>query len=122
MNVVLWIVQVVLAAMFLYAGITKAFQYEKAKEKMAWVKDVSKGLVICIGVAELLGGLALLLPGLFGFWQALVPLAALGLAIIMLLAAGFHVKRKENQAIITNVVLLVLAAFVAYGRWFVVPH
>jgi len=121
MNVGLWVAQVVLAAMFLFAGAMKGFQYERARESLPWVQDVSKGLVTFIGVAELLGGLGLLLPALIGFLPWLTPLAAAGLALIMVLAAGFHARRGEGQGIAVNTVLLALAAFVAYGRWFVRP-
>ena len=122
MNVLLWIAQVVLAVLFIVAGVAKAFQIEKVKERLPWMKDVSKELVTFIGVAEILGGIGVLLPALFKTATVLVPLAALGLAVIMILAAGFHAKRKENKSIVINAVLFVVAAFVAYGRWFVVPH
>lgn len=121
MNIALWIVQVLLAVLFLAAGVMKAFQYEQVKERMAWAKDVSKGTVTFIGIAEILGAVGLILPALFGIATWLVPTAALGLAVIMVLAAAFHAQRRENQSIVINVVLLVLAAFVAYGRWFSVP-
>jgi len=116
LNIVLWVVQAILAAMFLMAGVMKALQYERAKASLPWVKDVSKGLVTFIGVSELLGGLGILLPWLTGILPWLTPLAAAGLALIMLLAIIFHARRGESSAIIFNVVLLVLAAFVAYGR------
>ena len=121
MNIALWIVQVLLAGMFLLAGVMKAFQYERAKAMLPWVKDVPHGLVTFIGICELLGGLGLLLPAITGTLPWLTPLAAAGLAIIMILAAGFHTSRREGQAIVFNVVLFALAAFVAYGRFFMAP-
>lgn len=121
MNIGLWGVQVILALMFLMAGVTKGFQYDRAKASLPWVKDVSKGLVTFIGISELLGGLGLLLPALTGFLPWLTPLAAVGIAIIMVLAAGFHARRGEYQGIVFNLVLLALAVLVAYGRWFVRP-
>jgi uncharacterized membrane protein YphA (DoxX/SURF4 family) len=121
MNIALLIVQVLLAAAFIFAGVTKAFRYEHAHATLPWVKDVPRGLTNFIGVAELLGGLGLLLPALTGILPWLTPLAATGLALVMLLAAGFHFTRKEWPAIGFNTVLLLLAAFVAYGRFVVVP-
>lgn len=103
--------------MFLMAGSMKIFQYEKAKEKLPWVKDVSKGLVSFIGLSELLGAMGLVLPGATGILPSLTSLAALGIALIMLLAAGFHGKRKEFSGVATNIVFLSLAVFVAYGRF-----
>ena len=121
MNSVLWIVQVLLGAAFIFAGVNKAFRYDYARANLPWVKDLPRGLTTFIGVAELLGGLGLLLPALTGIMPWLTPLAAAGLALIMLLAAGFHATRREWSAIAINMVLLVMAAFVAYGRSAIVP-
>lgn len=121
MNIALWIVQVLLAAAFLFAGINKAFRYEYAHATLPWVKDVPRGLTAFIGVAELLGGLGLLLPALTGILSWLTPLAATGLALVMLLAIGFHATRKEWPAIGVNSVFLLLAAFVTYGRFVLLP-
>ncbi|MBB6669500.1 DoxX family protein [Cohnella nanjingensis] len=116
MNIALWIVQGVLALLFMLAGSMKAFQYEKAKAAMPWVKDSSKGLVTFIGVSELLGGLALVIPFAMGILPSLTPIAAIALAVVMLLAAFFHLKRKEYQGAGVNVILLAFAVFVAIGR------
>jgi uncharacterized membrane protein YphA (DoxX/SURF4 family) len=117
MNIALWIAQGLLALMFLMAGSMKALQYEKAKASLAYVKEVPKGLITFIGVAEMLGAVGVVLPLLLGLPAILTPLAAGGLALVMLLAAGFHLKRGEHQAIVMNLVLGAVAAFVAYGRW-----
>ena len=121
MNIALWIVQVLLGGMFVMAGMMKAFQYERARASLPWVKDVPRGLVTFIGISELLGGLGLLLPALTGILPWLTPLAAVGLALVMILAIGFHASRREGPAIGFNVALLVLAAFVAYGRFIMIP-
>jgi uncharacterized membrane protein len=128
MNIALWIVQVLLALAFGMAGAMKAFQYEKAKASLPWVKEVSKEQVNFIGISELLGALGLILPmpvaNMIYVGKTIVPLltplAAIGLAIIMVLAAIFHYKRDEKQVIVVNVVLLALALFVAIGRLFFV--
>ncbi len=117
MNIALWVVQIILGLAFIMFGSMKAFQYEKAKASMPWVKESSKGLVMFIGVAELLGGLGLILPYALGIASILTPIAAIGIGVIMILAAGFHIKRKENQAIGMNILFLALAIFVAIGRW-----
>jgi uncharacterized membrane protein len=88
---------------------------------MKWVGDVSHGLVTFIGVSELLGGIGLILPALSHILPWLTPLAAVGLAVVMVLASGFHATRREYSHIATNVVLFVLAAFVAYGRFVIAP-
>lgn len=116
MNIALWVVQILLALMFVSAGFMKAFQYEKVKASMPWVKEYSKGFVTFIGVSELLGGIGLIVPYATGIAPILTPIAGIALAVVMVLAAGFHVKRKEYQAIGMNVILLALAVFVAIGR------
>ncbi|MCC3373603.1 DoxX family protein [Cohnella sp. REN36] len=117
MNIALWIVQGLLAFIFILAGSMKAFQYERAEAALPWVKDTSKGLVTFIGVSELLGGLALIIAYAMGILPILTPIAAVALAIVMLFAALFHVKRKEYQGAGVNVILLALALFVAIGRF-----
>jgi len=121
MNIVLWVLQALLAVMFLLAGVMKAFQYERAKVQLKWVGDVSHGLVTFIGVSELLGGIGLILPALTHILPWLTPLAAVGLAVVMVLAGGFHATRREYSNIAINAVLFVLAAFVAYGRFVIAP-
>lgn len=121
MNIALWVVQVMLGAMFIFAGVTKAFRYEQAHASLPWVREVPRGLTTFIGVSELLGGIGLVLPALTGILPWLTPLAAAGLAVVMVLAAGYHVTRKEWSGIGFNTLLFVLALFVAYGRFVVVP-
>ena len=122
MNIALWIVQVLLAGLFLMAGVMKVFQYERVKASRPQEKLVlPRGLTTFIGISELLGGLGLLLPALTGILPWLTPLAGAGLTLIMILAIGFHASRREGQAIAINSVLLVLTAFVAYGRLLIVP-
>jgi uncharacterized membrane protein YphA (DoxX/SURF4 family) len=120
MNVFLWILAGVLAAFFLAAGVTKLSQ-SRAKllesGNMNWVEDLSAGTVKLIGAAELLGAIGLILPAVLDIAPILVPLAATGLAIIMVGAIVTHARRKENQPIILNAVILVLAVLVAIFRF-----
>jgi uncharacterized membrane protein len=118
MHTFLWIAQSVLAAAFILAGLGKATQpKEKLAPMLPWTEDFSAGTVKFIGVAEILGGLGLILPALTGIAPVLTPLAATGLAVIMVLAAITHARRKEPQAIAVNAILFVLAALVAWGRF-----
>ena len=122
MNTVLWIVQVLLAIVYGMAGMMKAFQTEKAKEKMLWAKRHSNGYVRFVGISELLGALGLILPVLTGVLPWLTPLAALGLSLVQVLAIFTeHLPNKEYKVIPGNVVLLALSLFVAYGRFVVIP-
>ena len=118
MNVVLWIIQIVLAVAFLFAGVTKVSQpKEKLRERMAWVDDFSPNTVRFIGTMEVLGALGLVIPAATGIAPILTPIAAVGLVIIMVGAAITHVRRKEPAIVPVNAILLVLAAVVAWGRF-----
>ena len=118
MNIVLWVVQVLLAGMYGMAGIMKTFQTAKAKEQMPWAKNRSDTFVRFVGTAELLGALGLFLPLLTGILPWLTPLAAVGLTIIQLLAIFTeHLPKKEYNVIPVNMVLLALSIFVVAGRW-----
>ncbi|QGQ99323.1 DoxX family protein [Paenibacillus psychroresistens] len=116
MNIVLWIVQGILGLGFIFSGWMKAFQYEKAKASWPWVKEVSRGLVLFIGIVELFGALGLILPQATNIAPILTLIAAIGLAAIVLFGALFHIKRKEYREIGVNIVFFVLAVFVAVGR------
>jgi uncharacterized membrane protein YphA (DoxX/SURF4 family) len=121
MGIALWVVQVLLAVAFLGAGGIKLSQpKEKLAKNMAWVEDFSQGTVRLIGTLEVLGAVGLVLPALTGVLPWLTPLAALGLVLTMVGAILTHLRRSEYSAITVPVVLLVLAAFVAYGRFFLV--
>jgi uncharacterized membrane protein YphA (DoxX/SURF4 family) len=119
MNIALWVVAIALAGAFLAAGFLKATKSKEAlaEQGLAWVEDFSPATIRFIGVVEVLGALGLLLPAAFDVATVLTPLAATGLAITMVLAAIVHARRKETPMIGVNVVLLLLAAFVAWGRF-----
>ncbi|GAA1613854.1 hypothetical protein GCM10009789_80020 [Kribbella sancticallisti] len=84
---------------------------------MKWTEDFSAGMLKVIGAAEVLGALGLILPGAFDVAPVLVPVAATGLAVLMLGAIVTHARRKEPQPIVINVVLLILALVVAIFRF-----
>ncbi len=118
MNRGLWVVQILLGAMFAMAGVMKATRpADELARRMTWVSAVSVATLRFIGISELLGALGLILPWATGIVPILTPIAAVGLVVIMILAAGLHAKRGEYGAIGFNVVLGGLAAFVAWGRF-----
>ena len=123
MNVLLWILQVLLALLFLFAGGTKLIMSAEALSQPATPNQVMLPVwfIRFIGVFEFLGGLGLLLPGLLKTRQYLTPLAALGLAIIMIGAVVFTVIGGAIPVALVNVVILLLLLFIAYARWRVVP-
>jgi uncharacterized membrane protein YphA (DoxX/SURF4 family) len=119
MNLALWIAASVLAATFAGTGFMKLLV---PKEKLVnagqgWAEDVSAANVRLIGVVEVLGAVGLILPAVVHIAPILVPLAAVGLVLVMVGAAVVHARRNEAPNIAVNVVLLALAVFVAWGRF-----
>ena len=117
MNMALWIVQGLLALAFIAAGAMKLFAYEKYKiqSEKNGPTGMTRGLVTFIGIAEIAGALGIVLPMVTNIAPWLSPWAAVGLATIMLLAIGFHLRRHESP--VAPVILFLLAAFVVFGRF-----
>jgi len=122
LNIVLWVVQVLLALLFIWAG---GMKLVLPLEKLAGPPGsvVLPGLFVrFIGVCEVLGGLGLILPGLLRIRPGLTPLAAAGLVIIMIGAVGITFAGGGNVGMaLVPAVTGLLAAFVAYGRWRLAP-
>ena len=120
MNLALWIVAGLLAVVYLLSGIGKLIV---PKEKLAtapgggWVEDFSAGSVKAIGVLEVLAAVGLVLPAATGIAPVLVPLAAVGLATIMVGAAIVTYRRRESTHVLVDVTYLAMAVFVAFGRF-----
>ena len=122
MNITLWVVQILLALAFAMAGIMKVSQpIDRLEARMGWVKSVGRRGVRLIGSLEILGAIGLIIPAVTGILPWLTPLAATGLVLTMIGAMITHGRRGEYSQIGINVVLLLLAFFVAYGRFVIVP-
>ncbi len=119
MNIVLWIIAGILAVAFLGAGLMKLTQPKEklAASGMGWTEQFPAGAIKAIGALEVAAAIGLILPALLDIAPILVPLAALGLVLMMIGAAITHTRRKENPMIGINVVLLALAAVVVWGRF-----
>ena len=119
MNIFLWVLQVLLAVVFLAHGWLFLFPPESMVAVMN--ATISPGFRLFLGVAEVLAAIGLTLPGLTRILPWLVPTAAAGLMIVMIGAITLHVSRGEVSSAITTTVLLALLTFVAYMRWRVRP-
>ncbi|MFK4043212.1 DoxX family protein [Nonomuraea wenchangensis] len=121
MNTALWIVAGLLAALFLLAGGGKLFVSKKmlaeASGAQGWVKDVNPAFVRALGALEILGAIGLILPAVTGIAPILVPLAATGLATIMVGAVILRIRRHEAKAMLLDLFYLVPIVFVAIGRF-----
>jgi DoxX-like family len=119
MNVALWVVQGLLAALFLFAGGAKLVL---PLDQMTGPVALPGWFLRFLGVAEVLGALGLVLPGLLRIRPGLTPLAAAGLVIIMIGATVVTLLGGMVAVALMNVVVAPLAAFVAYGRWRLAPY
>ena len=116
MNLTLWIVQSLLAFAFVAVGAMKLFAYEKfkAQSEKKGPTGITRGFAAFIGVAEVVGGIGIVLPMATNITPSLSLWAAVGILTIMLLAIGFHLRRRESPA--APVILFALAVFVVFGR------
>ena len=123
MNILLWIIQILLALLFIFAGGMKLVVPTDLLMAQAppGSTQFPSWFMKFIGVVELLGGLGLILPGIFRRRQDLTPLAAAGLVIVMIGAVAISVKDHGIQAGVTPLIVGLLCAFVAYGRWRLKP-
>lgn len=118
MNILLWVLQVLMALVFLAHGLMLLFP------PASLVAEINANLGILryvIGVAEVLGGIGLVIPGITRILPQLVPTAAAGLTIIMIGATVYHIRRGEVSGTITTAILLAIVAYLAYARWKVRP-
>ncbi len=123
LNISLWVVQILLALIFGAAGAAKLFMpLGELALQMSFVADSSPVLVRFIGIVEIASALAMILPALTRILPILTPLAALGFAIIQVLAIPVHASYGElAQMLPINLALLALSAFVIWGRWKKLP-
>jgi len=119
MTIALWIVQVLLAALFLFAGVAKLIM---PLEAMQGPVSLPGWFLRFLGVVEVLGALGLILPGLLRIRPGLTPLAAAGLVIIMIGATVISLIGGDPKSATLTAVVGFLAAFVAYGRWRLAPQ
>lgn len=120
MNLALWIVAGLLAAVFLLAGANKSFIPQESLAKApggGWVNDFSAGFVKALGALEILGAVGLILPAALDIAPILVPLAAVGLAMIMVGATIVTFRRHEPKHVLVDLTYLALIVFVAWARF-----
>ncbi|GGS79045.1 DoxX family protein [Nonomuraea spiralis] len=122
LNGALWSLQALWGFFFAGSGFGKVLLYDDAlyataPQAVAWYAAVPQSLIVLIGILEVLGGIGLILPAMTGVRPNLAPLAAAGLTLTMILAAGFHIMRGEYELVPANLLLGGVAAFIAVGRW-----
>ncbi len=118
LNIMLWVVQVLLAAMFVLTGLLKlTLPAEKLPALMPWTADAHLSFIRFVGIAEVIGGIGLVVPAWLRIKPILTPWAATGIATIMVLSIPVRFLRGETSSLGLNILLLVLATFVGWGRF-----
>ena len=119
MNILLWVLQVVLALAFFAHGVLFLVPPAAVAEQMN--ATLPRWFQLFLGIAEILAAVGLILPAISRIQTWLVPSAAAGIMIVMISATVFHVMRGEISSAVVTLVLLVMATFVAYMRWRALP-
>jgi uncharacterized membrane protein YphA (DoxX/SURF4 family) len=120
MNTALWVVQGILAAMFLMAGAMKAMKGQKGlmeEPRTAWAEDVPDAQIRIIGMLEVLAAVGLVLPMALDIVPILTAWAAAGVVVVLAGSIVLHKRRGESQAIMMNGMFMILGIFVAWGRF-----
>ena len=123
MNIVLWLVQIILAIKLLTVSYTHGLRQSQPTMQAAIQKfgKYSPTLLYTIAVCTFIGTIALILPGVIGASTWITPVTAAILAIMLLFSIYFHIKSRQKPKIFVSAVLFAFAAFVVYGRWVLVP-
>jgi uncharacterized membrane protein YphA (DoxX/SURF4 family) len=118
MNTIIWIVQALVAALFLYSGTCKTILSQQKLLAIGQTgAELPMTLIRFIGVVEILGAIGLILPVILGTAPQLTPMAAVGFSIIMALAARFHYQRHETKNVVFNILILCLCLLVVWYRF-----
>jgi len=123
MNTLLWVLQIILCIKFVSVGFTHLVRRDKTEMQQAIQRlgAAAPLLLTLAGLGTFLGGLSLVIPAANGSLAWLVPWAAALLAGMSLLSIAFHLAARESPKVWVSLILFALAAFVAYGRWVIVP-
>ena len=121
MNLALWIVQGLLAAIFLVAGGMKLIMPIEEMMKQMPI-PLPRWFLLFTGVVEVVGAIGVILPWLLRIRPGLTPLAAAGLVIVMIGATAYTLAAGQVASAVIPLVVGILAAFVAYGRWRLTPQ
>jgi len=119
MNTTIWVLQGLAAFIFMFSGLNKSYFNEKTlvQKGQTGVEGLPMWFIKFIGLSEVLGAIALILPMLLNKWSILTPISALCLGAIMLPAAYIHNKRNESRNVLINVAILIICLLIAYFRW-----
>lgn len=115
-HITLWVFQILIAVFMLSGTILKCMPIAKLSAMMPWTGQVPEYTVRVLALIDLAGALGLLLPMILKYKRALTVYAALGIALLMLCATVFHFSRNEGSVTVTNIIVLAMSLFIAWGR------
>jgi len=121
MNILLWILQIVFGLYFIFVGVMHFVLPPGLPDMLGWMYELSTPLHIISGTAEILGGLGLILPAVTRIRTRLVAWAALGLAVVMIMATLYHIPREETINAVLTLLNAALMVFIAFGRFRLAP-
>jgi putative oxidoreductase len=122
LNITLWIVQGLTAALMLMSAFMKiATPIPELSAKWKWTGELPQQVVRMLGIVDLLGGIGIILPAILKIKPGLTPLAAVGVVLLMISATVFHISRGESSVIAFNIILMLFASFIAWGRYKKLP-
>jgi len=118
MNVILWVLQSIMAIIFMFSGLNKSILSEQKliAKGQTGVVGLPPPLIRFIGISEILGAIGIILPLLLNILPILTVIAAICFAIIMIPASIIHYKLEEPKNVLTNCVIFLLCLLIAYGR------
>jgi hypothetical protein len=123
MNILLWIVQGILAIKLVSVSFTHAFRQSlpTMREAIQRLGKASRPTLTLVAVSTFIGALGLILPGILEIFPRITPVMAGILSILLLASLFFHIRSREKPKIFVSLVLFALAVFVAWGRWAIIP-
>jgi hypothetical protein len=121
MNILLWVLQSVLTWFCLAGGAYQIMKYDDLKKMAASMRELPRALWAFFGACSILGGLGLILPGIFHVMPVLTPVAAAAVAVENALISALYVRYKDHAPLKFSLMIAVLAAFIAYGRFALAP-
>jgi uncharacterized membrane protein YphA (DoxX/SURF4 family) len=121
MNVLLWVLQIALAWLCIAGGVFQIFKIEDLKKNVASMRELPKGLWAFLGAFGCLAGLGLIFPGAINVLPILTPIAAAAVAAQSLLITAFYVRYGDRSPMPYSVIMAIMAAFVSYGRFALMP-
>jgi uncharacterized membrane protein len=116
MHIILWIAQLILAAFLLIGAVMKFMPIEKIAPLIPWTGELQPVIVRLLGCIDLLGAIGLIIPALLRIKPQLTKWSAIGIIALMVSAITFHILRGEASVIGFNILIVVIAIFIAWGR------